>query len=176
MIQIYLSESTLEVLRRERLYHPHPRVRRKLEVLYLKGLKIAHQEICQRVGITKPTLVKYLREYQEQGLEKYKEVKFRQPTSALAPYAERIEAAFRERPPRSLGEASQRIEAVTGVWRSPAQVGKFLKRLGMKRRKMGAVPGQAVTEAKVQEQERFREQALEPRLAEAQAGQRAVFF
>lgn len=60
--------------------------------------------------------------------------------------------------------------------RSPAQVGKVLKRLGLKRRKVGALPGKAVTEEKIAEQETFQEQQLEPRLAEAKAGQRVVFF
>jgi len=53
---------------------------------------------------------------------------------------------------------------------------QFLKRLGMKRRKIGAIPGKALTDDKRKEQERFIEQALAPRLAEAEAGRRMVFF
>lgn len=176
MIQVYFSASTVEVLRHERLYHPHPRVRRKLEVLYLKSQQVAHQEICRSVGITKPTLVKYLRAYQEGGIKQVKEVKFRKPQSALAGYSTVIENYLRQHPPRSLAEASDRIAELTGVTRSPAQVGKVLKRLGLKRRKVGALPGKAVTEEKIAEQETFQEQQLEPRLAEAKAGQRVVFF
>ena len=46
----------------------------------------------------------------------------------------------------------------------------------MKRRKIGAIPGKALTDDKRKEQERFIEQALAPRLAEAEADRRMVFF
>ena len=38
------------------------------------------------------------------------------------------------------------------------------------------MPAQALEEEKVQEQTRFQEEALEPRLKEAQEGEREVFF
>lgn len=46
----------------------------------------------------------------------------------------------------------------------------------MKCRKVGYVPGQAVTPEKQTEQETFKNQELEPRLAEAKAGKRRVLF
>lgn len=46
----------------------------------------------------------------------------------------------------------------------------------MKCRKVGYVPGQAATPEKQAEQETFKEQELEPRLAEARAGKRRVLF
>ena len=46
----------------------------------------------------------------------------------------------------------------------------------MKRRKIGAIPGKALTDDKRKEQERFIEQALAPRLAEAEASRRMVFL
>lgn len=51
-------------------------------------------------------------------------------------------------------------------------VGVFLKRLGVKRRKVGMIPAKADTEQQAQ----FKQEELEPRLAEAQAGLRAIFF
>jgi hypothetical protein len=48
----------------------------------------------------------------------------------------------------------------------------FLKHLGIKRRKVGMIPAKADTEKQAQ----FKQAELEPRLAEAQAGLRAVFF
>jgi transposase len=79
---------------------------------------------------------------------------------------------FRQRPPASVGEAAQRIEQVTGLKRGPTQVRQFLKAVGMKPRKVGQIPAKADVEA----QETFKTQELEPRLAQAQAGQRRVFF
>jgi len=46
----------------------------------------------------------------------------------------------------------------------------------MKCRKVGYVPGQAATPEKQAEQETFKHQELEPRLAEAKAGKRRVLF
>jgi len=47
---------------------------------------------------------------------------------------------------------------------------------GLRRRKTGAIPGPASTDARRAEQATFEAAALAPRLREAQAGQRAVFF
>jgi transposase len=176
MIRLEFSAEDLETLRHERLYHPHPRVRQRLEAVYLKSRHVPHREICASVKITKPTLVKYLRLYQRGGLSALKGVRFRQPSSALAPYEGLIREYFTQQPPATLAEASHGVERLTGVTRSPAQVGKLLKRWGLKRRKVGALPGPPPSDARFAEQEQFRDQELMPRLAEAQAGQRVVFF
>ncbi len=64
------------------------------------------------------------------------------------------------------------LEPLTGIRRSPDRVRLFLKQLGMKCRKVGVIPAKADVAA----QETVTTTALEPGLAEAQAGQRAVFF
>lgn len=83
-----------------------------------------------------------------------------------------VEAHFREHPPATVKEAQAEIERLTGIRRSENQVRTFMHRVGLRCRKVGMVPAKAdpeVQAAYVQEQ-------LEPRLAEAQAGKRAVFF
>jgi transposase len=87
-----------------------------------------------------------------------------------------LEAYFKEHPPRTVAEAQQAIQEQTGLQRSPTQIQAFLKRLGMKCRKVGYVPGRAANPDKQAEQESFKTQELEPRLAEAQAGKRRVLF
>jgi transposase len=96
--------------------------------------------------------------------------------SALNEHAWSVEAAFQDNPPRSSLEAQARLEDLTGLKRSPSQVRAFMKRLGLGYRKIGYVPGRADDADKLAEQEQFRSQELEPRLAEAQAGQRVVLF
>ena len=63
------------------------------------------------------------------------------------------------------------LETLTGIRRSPTQVRLFLKQLGLKRLKVGVLPAKADPE----EQEEYQQKKLAPRLAEAQAGKRAVF-
>lgn len=90
-----------------------------------------------------------------------------------------MENEFRERPPRTVAEACVRIKEVTGVERRPSQVRWFLReRLGLRWCKVAAVPvpPKQSIEDHARTQAEFLENELEPRLAEARAGQRAVFF
>ena len=42
MLQIYFSDEEIQALPQERLSHPHPRVRRRREALYLKSQHTPH--------------------------------------------------------------------------------------------------------------------------------------
>ncbi len=87
-----------------------------------------------------------------------------------------LETYFKEHPPRIVAEAQQAIKEQIGIERSPTPIQAFLKRLGMKCRKVGYVPGRAANPDKQAEQETFKTQELEPRLAEARVGKRRVLF
>ncbi len=147
-----------------------------MDVLYLKSQKIPHKDICRIVDITKPTLVSYLKAYREGGIERLKEVNFNKPKSVLEDYEDIIANHFEQHPVATLVEARHEIEQLTSIRLSTSQIGKFLKRLGIKRRKTGSIPGKAITDEKIKEQEDFLEQKLDPRLKEAEAGLRVVFF
>ncbi|KAM3099056.1 hypothetical protein ACKFKG_04485 [Phormidesmis sp. 146-35] len=64
---------------------------------------------------------------------------------------------------------------MTGIRHSPTQVNAFLQRIGMRRCKVGFVPGKRSDPDKLQEQEVFHEEKLEPLLEEVKAGNQAVF-
>lgn len=176
MIRLIFTEEMRERLRHARIHHPHPRVRQRLEALYLKSQGWRHQAICATLGLTKPTLIGYLRLFQEGGWAALTACRFHRTQSALTPYEGLITTVFAQNPPRTLVEARARIADLTGIERSPAQVGKVLKQFGLRRRKTGAIPGPAPTAERQAEQAHFEAEALTPRLAEAQAGRRAVFF
>lgn len=143
MIQLEFSEAEAEVLNYERYHHPHPRVQRKMEALWLKSRGLRHQEICRLTGIGSTTLTSYSRAYQEGGLEALKEVKCYRPQSELQAYRGTLGAYFREHPPATAKEAMAKIEELTGVRRSPDRVRVFLKGLGMECRQVGMVPAKA---------------------------------
>lgn len=172
MIQIEFSPQELEVIKYQRVHHPHPRVRQKMEVLWLKSHHLPHQLICQVVGITGNTLRSYLRAYHHGGLEAVTAVKFYQPQSQLVAFQTSLEAYFRKHPPATFKEAAAVIANQTGIKLSAKRVGAFLKTRGIKRLKVATIPAKA----EVEEQARFLQDDLAPRLAEAQAGTRAVFF
>jgi len=61
MIRIEFTEPMIAELDYERYHHPHPKVQRKMEVLYLKSQGLAHQDIRRLCHISKTTLTTYLR-------------------------------------------------------------------------------------------------------------------
>jgi transposase len=172
MIRIDFSQHDIRKIKQLRCDNPHPRVRKRMDVLWLKSQGLPHQEICRLTGISSSTLCKYLRIFQSGGVEKLMEMNFYAPTSELEKHRHRLEAYFREHPPATINEAMVKIQEFTGIKRSPSAVGRFLSSLGMRPRKVGAVPSKADPE----EQENFRVNKLEPRLEEAREGKRAIFF
>ncbi len=73
MIQIEFSGEEIQQLDYERYHHPHPRVQKKMEVLYLKSQGLSHQERRRLCRICQTTLVSYLRQYQQGGIERLKQ-------------------------------------------------------------------------------------------------------
>ncbi len=176
MITIEFSGEEIDALDYERFHHPHPKVQKKMEVLYLKAQGVLHQEICRLCNISKGTLVSYLRQYQEGGIERLKHLGYKGQPSELNAHTDSLKAYFKKHPPRSIAEAQDTIEHLTGIKRSPTQVREYLKRIGMRLLKTGFVPGKATSPEKQAEQEAFLEEKLAPRLEEAKAGQRKVYF
>lgn len=144
MLRLEFTEAQRRVLESERFRHPHPRVRRKMEVLWLKSQGLAHQDIARLSGVTGKTIRRYFQEYVDGGFEGLKELHFRRPQSELVAHQEAIAAYFRDHPPASINEAVTAISSLTGLTRSPTQVRAFLKeKCGMKRRKTGTLPAKA---------------------------------
>jgi len=156
----------------ERFNHPHPRVQIRMEIMWLKSKGFRNSHIASLVSLCENTVRKYIKEYEEGGIEKLKEINFYRPKSELLEYKETLEKHFEKNPPMSIKEAVKEIEELTGIKRSENQVREFIKRIGMKRLKVGYVPGNADVEA----QKEYQEKKLEPLLEEARQGKRAVFF
>ena len=143
MIKLSFTPEEIEALHQQRFHHPHPRIRLKMEALYLKSQGVAHQEIARLCRISESTLRRYLQDYAAGGLAKLQEIPFHRPQSELAQYREVLAAAFSEQPPATVAEAVARIQASTGIERKPTQVRHFLKTLGMKPLKVGMIPAKA---------------------------------
>jgi transposase len=166
------SFEEIERLERERFRHPHPGVRRKMEALFLKSQQLPHQMICQLCRICGNTLRSYLSEYQAGGLAQLQELRFYRPVSALEQHRQEVQMELQWHPVATVKEARARIFEWTGLKRGLTQVRRWLSTCRLKRRKVGMVPAKADPE----KQAVYRAQTLEPRLREAQAGQRLVYF
>ena len=144
MLRLTFTQEQKQALAYERFYHPHPRVRRKMEVLWLKSQGLAHQQIAQLAGVSAKTLRGYFQQYVQGGVAGLKQLHFRQPQSELVAHQETIEAYFRDHPPASINEALGVVREITGLSRSPTQLRVFLKdKCGMKRLKTGTLPAKA---------------------------------
>jgi transposase len=172
MIKLIFTPEEIDQLYKERTQYPHPRVRQRMEAVYLKALNLSHQEIGRIVRISQTTLREYLLLYERGGIEALKELNFNQPKSELEDYQDELRREFNQKPAATLTEAADRIEKLTGLRRSPTQVGEFLKKLGLKRRKVGQIPAKADPE----KQQEFLTEELEPRLQETKEGKRHLFF
>jgi len=169
---MHFTEGEIEALHYERFHHPDPRVQQRCEIVYLKALDFSHQDIGRIARVSQPTVRRYLEDYQAGGLDRLKEVHVYRPTSELDDHRPTLEEEFQARPPKTINEATERIEQLTGLRRSPTQVRTFLKGLGLKRLKVGHIPAKADPA----QQAEFLEHQLQPRLDEAQQGKRHVFF
>ena len=173
MLKMDFTETEVEELFYCKEHHPHPRVRKKMSVLYLKSQQLSHKEIKRLERISENTLLGYLNEYrQADGLEGLKKTRFYRPSSDLAAHTEKLRAHFWEHPPASGKEAASVVEALTGLKRSPDRVRIFLKGLGMEFRKVGTIP----SKADVVEQEKSLTEKLESRLEETRNGKRGLFL
>jgi len=125
MIKLTFSSTVIEALHYERFHHPHPRVQRKMEALYLKSQGLPHGQIAQLLRISEPTLVSYFRAYEEVGIPCLKELKFYRPASDLKAHQVTLEAHFREHPPKTLAQAAAQVKQLTGIERSREQSVNF---------------------------------------------------
>ena len=76
MILIDLTPEEIEALHYERYHHPHPKVQRKMEALWLKSQGLPHKQITRLTGISPNTFRAYLRQYQTGGLSALKQLNY----------------------------------------------------------------------------------------------------
>jgi transposase len=126
------TDETIAQLRYERYHHPHPRVQRKMEALFLKSQGLSHGEIGKLVGVCQDTLREYFDQYNNGGIEALKILNFYRPESELVQHQGTIENEFRTSPPMTIKEAAERIKELTGVERSENRVAMFLKKNRLK--------------------------------------------
>lgn len=141
MRRFEFTEDQRRIISSERYCHPNPRVQRRMEMLWLKCNGETHERIAMLAGVNRRTVQRLLDVFETGGLEAVRNFGEKGRVNELVPYREPVEAAFRERPPRTVAEACDRIEQLTGVRRKPTQVRQFLRNsLGLRWRKVAAMP------------------------------------
>lgn len=171
MIEITFSDEAVAALQ-ELQGHPHHVVRRRALMLILKSQKIAHYKIARITDVCENTVRHCLKAYQQGGLERLKTLSFYQPQSRLKPFEIEVRDYFEKTPPATIAQACADIEKRTGVSLKNTQMRAYIKSLGVRHRKVSSIPAKANIEA----QKKFHDEELQPRLEEAKAGKRIVYF
>jgi transposase len=178
MREFTFCEADLQEIAHDRYHHPEPRVQRYMEILWLKHHGFTHDRIATLAGVCRSTVQRCLDDYLEGGLQRIREVAPKESNSDLDNHRVSLEEYFTKYPPRCVKEAQDVIAKLTGKRLGETQVRHFLHRLGLKPRKVAAIPipPKSTLEEHVKTQAEFRENKLQPRLEEARQGKRQVMF
>jgi transposase len=174
-----LSDKEQEVVNAERDSHPEAHVRRKMLILWLLHCGITRDKAAQVAGVARSTVQRYVAAYRDGGLDGLRRWGVTGPQSSLAEFTEQIRQSLTDSPVRTVAEAAERIEQITGLKRGPTQVRGFLKKhLGFAWRRTRAIPcpPKKDLDEHIRDQQAFLTNELQPRLDEAVAGRRHLFF
>jgi len=143
MIDLKLTEAQLDELHQAASENPRARARRKCWVVYLRGKGYACREIADVVRVDADTVTEYARKYRDGGLFGLLAEDYRRPDGRLDGHAERLKEVFKQRPPHTVSQAIEMIEQETGVRLKPSAGRALLRKLGLRFRRCGLVPGKA---------------------------------
>lgn len=137
---IALTDDEQRVVNSERDGHPDAHVRRKMLVLWLLQCQVTRAKAAAIAGVGRATVQRYVAAYREGGLGGLRQWDVTGPVSDLATHAAALKRSLSESPVRTVAEACDRIETLTGLRRGPTQARRFLAGLGFRWRRVRAVP------------------------------------
>jgi transposase len=138
--RIHLTEQQQQIVNDERDSHPQEHVRRKMLVLWLLHCGLNRDKAAEVAGLGRATVQRYVAAFRLGGLDGLRRWGVLGPVSDLAAHSPLLRESFAKEPCRSMGEACDRIEQLTGLRRHPTQVRKFLKGMGLKWQRIRALP------------------------------------
>ena len=143
MLRANYTDEERKKFQQLRYNYPDVRIMRRFEILWLHSCgKFAH-EIAEIVQQNRYTVRDVIKKFQRGGIELVTTIDSNHPKSDLEDHRISIVEEFTKRPPASSKEAAARIEKLTGIKRSEQRVRVFMQNVGMKFRKVGAVPAKA---------------------------------
>jgi transposase len=177
MITLELSKQQLDELFDEALSNADQKVRKKCLIVYLRALGYSRHDIATIVRVDEDTVTNQVKRYTEGSLQKLLEDNYHKPMSQLEPYAVPLKELFEKQSPHTVNQAIEMIFEATGVRLKHSACWEFLKKLGLKFRRCGLVPGKAADDEEQQRaQQEFHDQKLQPLLDEAKQGKCTVLF
>jgi transposase len=139
-LRVQLTEQQQAVVNSERDAHPDAHVRRKMLVLWLLHCGVTRQKAAVVAGLGRATVQRYVAAFRDGGLDGLRRWNVTGPVSDLAAHSDAIKEEFTRLPARTVAEAAERIERLTGIRRRPSQTRLFLRRMGLSFQRVRAVP------------------------------------
>lgn len=152
--------------------HIHNVIRQRAHVILLRAEGLSNQKISNLTGLAECTVIDYVHHYLLDGLAWVTTLNFRKPVSQLKPFDDQIKEYFATHAISTIAQACKEIKDLTGVALKETQMRAYLKTLDIQWRKVGSIPAKVDIEA----QQKFHDEQLQPRLEEAKAGKRTVYF
>ena len=172
-----MTEKQLDELFPEMTLNKNSRARKKCLVVYLRKKGYQREEVAELLRIDEDTVTNYTKKYDESGLQGLLEENYHHPKSQLEPYTEQLKELFKKQVPHTVNQAIEMIEKETGICLKPSACREFLRKIGMKCRRCGVVPGKVMDDDKQrQAQQEFHDKQLQSTLGEAKQGKRTVLF
>jgi transposase len=138
--RVRLSNDEQRVVLDHRECHVDLLVRQRMWALWLLHCGETREKAAEILQVSRATVQRYVGAYRTGGLAGVMSRGDAEAVSAWTPYDEVLKAEFLARPARSVAEAGERIQALTGLKRGPTQIRHHLHRLGLEYRRMRAIP------------------------------------
>ena len=140
-LRINLTEEEQQIVMEQRESQSDLRMRRRMWTLWLLHCGTTREKAAEIVGVARSTVERFVAEYRRGGLNGLQHRREHpKPVSELAIHRDTIRDSFEKQPVGTIAEAGQRIFELTGIRRSPTQVRRFLKGLGMSWQRIRAIP------------------------------------
>lgn len=136
-VDIIVTPQELEILKKESKAAKLTKTMIKAKVLYLRAIGKTEREIMLKTDISVATIVSYVRDFNENGMDSIYRTKHKGQPSKLNDYGEEIMKDFEENPPKTIAEAIVRIERKTGLTRTYNAVRLFLLKKELLTKKQG---------------------------------------
>ena len=138
--RVRLSDDEQRVVLDHRECHVDRLVRQRMWALWLLHCGETREQVAVILGVSRATVQRHVAAYREGGLAGLMSRGEAVVVSEWTPHDEILKAEFLARPARSVAEAGERIQALTGLKRQPSQIRHHLHRLGLEYRRMRAIP------------------------------------
>lgn len=176
MLPLNISKADALQANIERKKHKSAIVRDRMHAIYLLSEGYNRQACAHILNCRANTVTSYIRLYNEGGLEQLRTLYYNKPQSELAKHEDAIKKDLKELKPSSISEIRQYLLEKYGIDRSLERIRVFIRRIGLKYRKVGTLPGGKNIEKWLAEQAAFLEHRLNPLIEKALSGEIDLLF